>query len=293
MLAVDVIDRLSQKFLALVEEKGIEYHAGIITNGYFLTKENVEILKKGKVSRIQATLDGMGETHDKTRHLIGGGGTFHRITENLYNIDESFRVIVRHNVHQGNMEEGKKLSAFVEDVAKKTGGKLLYAPAPVTGNDASDERDDNVGLICAVDEGKILAEKEAMLFRRGGGNYCLASSLFNVGIDAKGNLQKCWEDADKVEHSFGTVEEWNPMDPFYTAKNLDYLTMYLDTLFPHDEECMECVWLPMCKGGCPNKRLFRERACVPYKENPEAYVLALLDRMRKEKHEKTDTVGNI
>lgn len=140
------------------------------------------MLKRGKVSRIQVTLNGMEETHDKTRHLVGGGG-----------------------------------------------------------------------------------------------NYCLASRLFNVGIDAKGNRQKCWDDVDKVEHSFGTVEEWDPMDPFYTAGNLDHLAMYLDTVFPHDEECMECVWLPVCKGGYPNKCLLRERACVPYKENPEAYAKALYD----------------
>ena len=97
-------------------------------------------------------------------------------------------------------------------------------------------------------------------------------------------MQKCWEAVDKPQISFGTVHDWDPMDPFATASNPDNLTKYLNTANPvPDDECRECVWLPLCVGGCPHKRLFDSRVCVPYKDASEAYVLALHARIGKGK----------
>lgn len=57
---------------------------------------------------------------------------------------------------------------------------------------------------------------------------------------------------------------------------VDMLTCYLNAFGATcDPECRECVWLPHCAGGCPHMRLFGEgRQCVPYRDNPEAFVLA-------------------
>lgn len=45
-----------------------------------------------------------------------------------------------------------------------------------------------------------------------------------------------------------------------------------------------CVWLPICMGGCPLFRLQNAKECVAYKEEPEAYVLALYRRMMQEQN---------
>ena len=50
-----------------------------------------------------------------------------------------------------------------------------------------------------------------------------------------------------------------------------------------DDECRECIWLPTCVGGCPHKRLFDERQCIAFKDNPEGYVLALHARIGEKK----------
>ena len=39
----------------------------------------------------------------------------------------------------------------------------------------------------------------------------------------------------------------------------------------------------MCVGGCPHKRIFEGRACVPFKDNPDDYVLALHARIGENK----------
>ncbi len=284
LLAPDVIESLSNRLIAFVEERGGKYHADIITNGYLLTQEIADMLGRCKVEAAQVTIDGMGAAHDATRHLANGGPTFERITVNLRDISLPFRVNIRHNVHEGNKSEMDELEAFVEELAKQSGNDLTYYPAPVFGSEIADERGGQVGLLCGSDASEVGIRQEAKRFRTGRGHYCGAHTLWAVGIDERGNLQKCWEAIDKPAIAFGTAHDWDPANPFATASNPDNLTMYLNTACPvPDEECRECVWLPMCVGGCPHKRLFEGRRCVEFRDNPQAYVLALHARIGEEK----------
>ena len=285
LLAPDVIEALSGRLMALCEAKSAEYSAGIITNGYLLTQENADLLARCKVTSAQITLDGVGEAHDKTRHLAGGGATFGRITDNLKQVKLDFHVSIRHNVHAGNIGEVEPLRAFVETLAVESGNKIIYYPAVVSSNDASDDRGCGVGLLCASDTSDIGIRHDAKRFVVGRGQYCGAHRLLCVGIDEKGNLQKCWEDVDKPEHSFGTAKRWDPKAPIATADCPDNLTKYLNTALPnHDADCEDCVWLPACSGGCPNKQLYYKSQCIAYKDEPEKYVLALYDRIGEEKN---------
>ena len=286
LLAPDVVESLSRRLIALAEERGGKYDASIVTNGYLLTQENADMLGRCKVSSCQVTIDGLGAAHDATRYLRGGGPTFERIVDNLRNVKLPFKVHVRHNVHERNLDEVDALEAFVNDLAAESGNTLNYYPAPVSGSEVADERGKQVGLLCGTDASELSIKQEAGRFRTGRGHYCGAHLVWSVGIDDAGNLQKCWEAVDKADISFGTARDWDPADPLATASNPDNLTMYLNTAAPvPDEECRECVWLPLCVGGCPHKRLFDHRQCVAFKDNPEAYVLALHARIGKEKGE--------
>ena len=286
LLAPDVIESLSARLIKLAEERGGEYEAGIITNGYLLTQEIADMLESVKVTTSQITIDGLGATHDATRYLRGGGPTFDRIVSNLRDLKLPFRVNIRHNVHEGNRAEIDDLKAFIEKLAEESGNELMYYPAPVTGSDTADERGKQVGLLCGSDASEVSIRQEAKRFSVGRGHYCGANHLWSVGIDDKGNLQKCWEAVDKPQISFGTAHDWDPADPLTTTSNVDNLTMYLNTAGPvPDEECRECVWLPMCVGGCPYKRLFDERQCVAFKDDPDSYVLALHARIGEDKKE--------
>lgn len=279
LLAPKVIESLSQRLMALTDERGGEYHAGIITNGYLLTAENVRMLDACKVSSAQVTLDGLRETHDATRCLAGGAPTFDTIVENL-RAPIPFVVNIRHNVHDGNRDQMDDLRAFVEKLAEDTGNDIRYYPAPVSDSPVADERGRQVNLLCGASDAEVSIKQDSERFSTGRGHYCGAQNIWTAGIDDKGNLQKCWEAVDKPNLSFGTAHDWDPEDPFGTATVPDNLTCYLNTAGPvPDEECRECVWLPLCAGGCPQKRLFEERKCVPYKDDVEAYVLALHARI--------------
>ncbi len=284
LLAPDVIESLSLGLIKLAEDAGGKYTADIITNGYLLTKENIDLLSRLKVDNAQVTIDGIGDTHNATRHLAKGGPTFDRIIENLKDNTIPFKVSIRHNVHEENKSEINKLESFIKKLAEESGNNLIYYPAPVSGSLTADERGHQVGLLCENDAGSVSVRQEAGRFSAGRGHYCGANSLWSVGIDDKGNLQKCWESVDKPHMSFGNAHDWDPKDPFNTASNPDNLTCYLNTSSPlPDEECRECIWLPMCVGGCPYRRLYDKRACISFKDKPEEYVLALHSKIKKKK----------
>ena len=280
LLAPDIIESLSARLMALAEERGGEYSAGIITNGYLLTQEVADMLGRCEVKSAQVTIDGMGATHDSTRHLAGGGPTFERIAANLRELKLPFEVSVRHNVHEGNKAEMDGLEAFVRELAEESGNDIDYYPAPVSGSEVADARGEQVGLLCGADASEVGIRQEAGRFAVGRGHYCGAHTIWGVGVDAEGNLQKCWEAVDKPAISFGTARDWDPADPLATASDPDNLTMYLNTACPvPDDECRECVWLPHCVGGCPHRRLFYGRKCVAFRDEPERYVLALHARI--------------
>lgn len=291
LLAPKVIESLSKRLIALTEEKGGEYSADIITNGYLLTPEMVAMLDAAKVSEAQVTIDGMHEVHDATRHLAGGGPTFDRIVSNLRE-PIPFNINIRHNVHEDNRDQIDELRAFVQDLAKESGNDIIYYPAPVRGSSTAEKRGKMVGTLCGNTDAEVGIMQDSKRFRDGRGHYCGAHSLWAVGIDERGNLQKCWEAVSSPDISFGTAHDWNPGDPLNTASNPDNLTKYLNTACPiPDDECRECVWLPTCVGGCPHKRLFETRQCVPYKNHVEQYVLALHARIGEDKKNKDQGEG--
>ncbi len=116
----------------------------------------------------------------------------------------------------------------------------------------------------------------------------MANCLVSVGIDDQGRLHKCLENVDKAEESFGDVRRWDIRDPFRTADNPDLLTHFLNTCCPSPApECVDCLWLPMCCGGCPRRRLNNENVCFSFKDDPQAFALAVYKALgEKSLHQK-------
>lgn len=53
LLAVDIVETLSEKLLTVAETYGAFYSADIITNGYLLDQETVDLLVRAHVSKMQ------------------------------------------------------------------------------------------------------------------------------------------------------------------------------------------------------------------------------------------------
>lgn len=274
LLAPRVIESLSERLMDLAQGSGADYWASIITNGYLLTEDVATMLGRAQVRRAQITLDGVGAVHDATRHLADGGPTFDRIVENISHPGLPFEVLLRHNVHEGNRDQADALRALLDRISSESGNSIRYTAQLVFGNENLTRRSDKVDIIdgpCGVD---VILDQENLV--SGLRPYpCSAGNLWEVAIDPWGRLHKCWEIVDKPRFSFGSARDWNPTDPVFTASDPDNLTCYVNQAAPQNhEECLECAWLPLCAGGCPNARLHGDgRMCLPFKDRPEEYVL--------------------
>ena len=284
LLNPNVIWKLTDKLKLLALSCGATYSAGIYTNGTLLTQDILDRLKDSDVHYAVVAIDGVGEDHDNVRHFKDGTGSFDIITEKLRTLHIPFPVSIRHLLTEDNIDTMAPLEAYVKKLAAESGNYLRYAPDTCGWNHATDDRNAGVAHLLNDRGMDIAIKRDKYRFLAARGTYCGACSLADVSIDAKGKLYKCWPEMDNRDgRSFADAKDWDPIFPVETAENPEQLTKYLDTTLPNgDPECWECVWLPFCVGGCPYKRVNRTKECLPYKNHPDRYLLALYERMKEE-----------
>ncbi len=81
---------------------GIDWQAGIITNGTLLTEEIAAELASVGVVWAKVTIDGDRKAHDRLRVTATGGGTFDRIWDNLQGAARHLRLIIGGNINDTN-----------------------------------------------------------------------------------------------------------------------------------------------------------------------------------------------
>jgi len=74
LLAFNIIKTMSKELIEFCKTNKIDYSAMMITNGYLLDISVILDLIDCKVTRVQITLDGNKEYHDKKRFLPNGQG---------------------------------------------------------------------------------------------------------------------------------------------------------------------------------------------------------------------------
>ena len=97
------------------QEAGIEQAVTIITNGLLLSPAIVERLLPFGLRAVKVTLDGDRETHDRTRPLRGGQGTFDRIIENIRQVAPLVPISIGGNFDAASVESYPALLDFLKD----------------------------------------------------------------------------------------------------------------------------------------------------------------------------------
>jgi uncharacterized protein len=269
--AYAVVERLSEAFSALADERGIKFGAHLVTNGFLLDRSKMEALARLGVDLVQVTLDGPPDIHDERRHLLGGKGTFWRIIENIKETVDLAEFQVRINIDRRNA-----MSALdVVEILEKEGlaGKVRpHLAQVITGGGTCG----NIHEMFYADEdfAKMELEIYQEAVKRGlriarypfrlPGAYCTADRINAYVISPNGSIFKCWHEVTmNPEKSIGSLLD--EQEPFQKHNEDHWLGW--DTL--EKKECRSCDILPMCHGGCPlqaMKHPERERgACEHYK----------------------------
>lgn len=271
LLYPDIVESLSERILKLAKEKDCILKMHMVTNGYLLTEEIVEMLDRIGVTRIQITLDGMKENHDVRRPLRNGKGTFEQIFENLRLFDDSpIAVVIRMNVDRQNAKDFKRLKEAIEELENPNIG--VYA-SPVedinkdTVNEVSDfmtTEEFDAFTMQSCDEGGLSSNDFAVMDDRY--CFCTAETENCYVVDDRGDFYKCWDEVGRREHRC-----FNILD----SENVNYSVMahYLSSDPFADEKCKDCVFLPLCFGGCKfQKANLKKSVCGFTEETLKKYI---------------------
>ena len=287
LLAMDIVESLSERLIAMCEARNIGYKASMITNGYLLDVEKAKRLNELHVSHIQVTLDGDAEDHDKRRILVGGKPTYQKIMDNLSAIKDVLDgiVAIRINADRHNIDRVDN----VVKALKSRGLQKLTAPYLAMVTNSNDTYNDN-----SCFHSNEFSQMEFDFIQRNElnflghipvqiQNYCSADSRFSYVVGADGLLYKCWSEIGQKENSVGSIQEGVHITPRF----LDYM-LYDATA---DPACAECKYLPICMGGCPFKRLNKENRCPTIKSGLAAFM-NVIPEILKAKLKQAEAEGN-
>jgi uncharacterized protein len=271
--AFPVVEALSRGFMELARSRGIHYRAQIITNGYFLDPEKVELLKSLGVEQIQVTLDGPPVIHDRRRILLGGQGTFWRILDNMKSVAGMIPIQLRINVDRRNAPATIDLLELL--VKEGLAGKVSPYIAQVTaagsacGNIVESCFDGPDFALAAAEIYREAAKRGLPLSRfpfRIRGAFCIAERVNGFVVAPGGAIFKCWEEV--TSNPQGAVNHLlDGKQVFHQTNESRWLAW--DVFDKH--ECPTCDVLPACHGGCPISAMSRPEsprgACAEFKFN--------------------------
>lgn len=285
LLAMPVIEKLTQSFHKLCKENGVDYSASIVTNGYYYTKANAEKLRALSVKSVQITIDGPKDIHDSRRFLVDGSPTFSVIMDNLIKSHGVLPVSLRINADTSNIHSVSEIVGFVKE--KKLLNSVHPYLALVTNHDNAVMYDGNICLSeeeYSLQRLKFLQDNDLpvmSLYPRIVRNYCTADSFHSYVIDDRGNVTKCWNEIGNSEFWIGKLsDEAFELNNTHTIfNNLSYNPVF-------DTECRACKLLPICGGGCPKLRAEGRPQCHPLKGNLEEYLKASADAVECQKSNK-------
>ena len=240
-----------------IKVKGLELTSTLNTNGYLLDNSLISDFGILGINELKITIDGTKTVHDSRRSLKNGQGTFSKIIENVNRVidlyEKQVSIQISTNIDQNNIQDYPKFLEFMKPLRNK----VVFSFERTRNNLGRGTGYQNT---INQEEFNILAEQlYENLSENGFGSRNLPQRIncacnaelvnsFTLGPDL--SIYKCASGINIPENRIGHLnrngemifnsivqEKWNTYDIF------------------KDQECIKCLLLPLCMGGCPEKRL--------------------------------------
>ncbi len=225
----------------------------IISNTYLVNDEVIELMKHCKINRIQVSLDGIKERHDKTRFLKSTHApTFDVIEKNIEKMAKEvpdMHISIRVNINKDNWEDFVTLyhKYHGEEWHKNIG---LY-PGLIR-EDSADRctlRHSCYRISDLVELHFKFAEMgvNVNMFPNNRFKGCMLQRANAFIVGPEGELYKCWNDVSNPDKIIGSIMDND-------LHNYDLLMKYMQECQPIREECRDCHIFPVCEGGCGHQQ---------------------------------------
>lgn len=248
----------NREIIEYIVTKAPDAKYSIITNGFFL-EEYLPLLERLDVGSVQVTLDGCGATHDKTRHLRNGLGTYDKIMAGIKKcLDKHINIKIRMNITSSNIDHciehrEKLINDFSNHWSEST---LSFELQPVFQASQSEKK----SLEALLLEQTLSEVQRPIDYQR---NTIINTALPILGLflsdkalkpmychcaaesyaryyDSMGDIYSC---IIAVGDSSAAVGRYYPR---YSLNKESMLTRNIETI----PECSNCNLALLCGGGC-------------------------------------------
>ena len=249
LLTVDIIESMSKQLKQICRENHVLYMAGITTNGYNLTPQNIEILKECGVYRYQFTVDGLCDTHDRQRVLFNGGGTWSAIINNLKYLRDNIKsgllsVSIRTNLTKEIFDQREE---YIDFIMQEFGADKRFAIEFGLAADFGMVQDKEIighfctkqqlfeTIVCALNKNVRSQNIESLISP--GGLLCHAWRDNTFSVRPDGTIGKCTINLYKQINKIGNIKKNE--EGFYSS--------YWDAgAAGMPDMCKACVKYPIC-----------------------------------------------
>lgn len=253
LVAKDIISQIIEGIDEAFNKKLI-YESLLFTNGSLLTDEIIKTAKeKWHLKKIQLTLDGYGKEHNRRKNYTARGIDYYKktIDDIAKLLDKDICVDCRVNFDKDNI---KQIDDILKDLSPYK-SNVMFRPrlTVLRPTDCGFDQFNYItpsdlkwayniiytklyeyGFLRSVDSLVPYCKKEG----------CIAKSINKVIIGADGKLYKCLQQVFDTKHAVGDLKNGITEQTFienYCRKCIE-------------PECRECIYLPICSGGCLSYR---------------------------------------
>lgn len=256
LLSLERIIGISERVKALAEGRGVRYGFSLITNGTLLTPATVERLLPLGLNSAKVTLDGPPPVHDSFRPFLSGKGSFSAILRNIREVCDLTNIQIGGNFTKDNYREFPRLLDLLMEEGL-TPDKIRAVKFDPVSKESSEfalpDFNDGCGSLNEpwLFEASVFLRNE--ILKRGYRtprmmpSPCMIELKDSFIVNYDGSLYKCpgliGREGFCAGHLTGGVKDIAASHCLDNWKN---------------EECLSCVYLPLCFGGCRYLRLVRE-----------------------------------
>jgi uncharacterized protein len=249
LLSLDLIEYISKAVKSFAESKSAEFFFTLVTNGSLFKRAVVERLVPLGLKSVKITLDGPAENHNRYRPFKSGAGSFDTLIKNIKETCDLVKIGIGGNYDQNSWPAFTALLDFLE--ATGLTSDILYSVkfAPVLQPLHHPHLLSKYHGGCTTGHEPWIMEAEGVLRReilkRGYHTpkvrpiMCAIENNGTYVVNFDGKLYKCPAFTGHEDFAIGDVN----------AESSDYDTIYRMHHW-ENEECLDCVYLPLCFGGC-------------------------------------------
>jgi uncharacterized protein len=256
LLSIDPVQDMAGRLKNMTERRGIQFSFSLTTNGTLLTLGVVNRLKALGLKAVAVTLDGPEDVHNVSRPFATGAGSFSAIVKNIRAVSGEIDIDIGGNFSEENYREFPRLLDYLLqlDITPDKVKSVKFDPV-LKERDGIASSDFNSGCRSINEpwlfEAGVFLRKE--IINRGfptGGVVPTICAIERRGmfiINYDGAIYKCPGMIGQPEFRVGDVV--NGVGDYSVSHDMENWKK---------EECMGCVYLPLCFGGCRYMKLLSD-----------------------------------